>query len=102
MSKKGRRREQKRRTMVAAVRDGASMRSAAPAHDVSLSIVQWWLRRTGQLSLDQADRNDPIPKRRRRTQSEVIDPLHAESVVARTLRQGGLQESLGVSMDPSR
>ena len=61
--------------MVAAVRDGASMRSVARAQDVSLSTVQWWLRRAGPLPLDHVDWNDhpPIPKRRRRTQSEVED-----------------------------
>lgn len=61
--------------MVAAVRDGASMRSVARAHDVSLSTVQWWLRRAGQLPLDHVDWNDrpPIPGRSRRTQSVVED-----------------------------
>src|SRR4029453_13443508 len=61
--------------MVAAVREGDSMRSVARAHDVSLSTVQWWLRRAGQRPLDHVDWSDrpPIPKRRRRTQSEVED-----------------------------
>src|SRR5438876_10064411 len=51
------------------------MRSVARAHDVSLSSVQWWLRRAGQLPLDHVDwSNRPsIPKRRRRTPSEVED-----------------------------
>jgi hypothetical protein len=61
--------------MVAAVRAGASMRSVARAQDVSLSTVQWWLRRAGRRPLDEVDWSDhtPIPGRTRRTQSTVED-----------------------------
>jgi len=62
------------------------MRSVARAHDVSLSTVQWWLRRAGQRPLDHVDWSDrpPIPKRRRRTQSEVEDLV---VVVRRELKE---------------
>src|SRR4029453_16913302 len=72
--------------MVAAVREGDSMRSVARAHDVSLSTVQWGLRRAGQRPLDHVDWSDrpPIPKRRRRTQSEVEDLV---VVVRRELKE---------------
>jgi hypothetical protein len=61
--------------MVAAVREGASMRSVARAHDVTLATVQWWLRRAGDRSLDHVDWSDqpPIPRRSRRTQGAVED-----------------------------
>jgi putative transposase len=59
--------------MVTAVREGASMRSVARAHDVSLSTVQWWCRRTRGRPVDQADWSDqpPIAHRIRRTQDAV-------------------------------
>lgn len=61
--------------MVAAVREGASIRSVARAHDVSLATVQWWLRRAGDRPLDHVDWSDhpPIPGRSRRTQPAVED-----------------------------
>jgi putative transposase len=63
--------------MVAAVRDGASMRSVARAQKVSLATVQWWLRRAGQRSLEDVDWSDhaPIPGRTRRTESPVEDAV---------------------------
>ena len=63
--------------MVAAVRDGASMRSVARAQKVSLATVQWWLRRAGQRSLEDVDWSDhaPIPGRTRRTESSVEDAV---------------------------
>src|SRR6266849_2993976 len=61
--------------MVAAVREGGSMRSVARTHDVTLATVQWWLRRAGDRSLDHVDWSDqpPIPRRSRRTQGAVED-----------------------------
>ncbi len=61
--------------MVAAVREGASMRSVARAHDVTLATVQWWLRRAGDRPLAHVDWSDhpPIPGRSRRTQGAVED-----------------------------
>jgi len=61
--------------MVAAVREGASIRSVARAHDVSLATVQWWLRRARDRPLDHVDWSDhpPIPGRSRRTQPAVED-----------------------------
>ena len=65
--------------MVAAVRAGASMRSVARAHGVSLATVQWWLRRAGQRPLEEVDWSDhaPIPGRTRRTESPVEDAVLA-------------------------
>lgn len=61
--------------MVTAVREGGSLRSVARAHDVSLSTVQWWLRRAGRRAVDQVDWSDhpPIAHGIRRTQSAVED-----------------------------
>jgi transposase-like protein len=61
--------------MVTAVREGASVRAVARAHNVSLSTVQWWLRRAGRRLLDQVDWSDhpPIAHRIRRTPSKVED-----------------------------
>ena len=72
--------------MVAAVRDGASMRSVARAHDVSLATVQWWLRRAGQRPLEDVDWRDhaPIPGRTRRTESPVENSV---LVVRRELKE---------------
>jgi len=63
--------------MVAAVRDGASMRSVARAQKVSLATVQWWLRRAGPRSLEDVDWSDhaPIPGRTRRTEPPVEDAV---------------------------
>src|SRR5262245_5903498 len=65
--------------MVAAVRAGASMRSVARAHGVSLATVQWWLRRAGQQPLEEVDWTDhaPIPGRTRRTESPVEEAVLA-------------------------
>lgn len=59
--------------MVTAVREGTSMRSVARAHDVSLSTVQWWLRRARGRPVDHVDWSDrpPIARRIRRTQDAV-------------------------------
>ncbi len=64
-----------RRVFVAEVRSGASMRAAARTHHVSLSTVQWWCRRAGDLPLDDVDWRDrpPIAVRVQRTRSEVED-----------------------------
>src|SRR5881628_203954 len=61
--------------MIAEVRAGASMRAVARAHRVSLSTVQWWCRRAGDLSLDRVDWSDrsPIPRTVHRTESAVED-----------------------------
>ena len=63
MSKKGARREKGGGRWWQPFGDGASMRSVARAQEVSLSTVQWWWRRAGQLSLDDVDWSDhaPIP-----------------------------------------
>jgi transposase-like protein len=50
--------------MVVAVRNGASMRSVARTHHVSLSTVQWWLRRAGQLPLTTLSGTTILPSRR--------------------------------------
>lgn len=59
--------------MVTAVREGTSIRSVARAHDVSLSTVQWWLRRAQGRPVDHVDWSDrpPIARRIRRTQDAV-------------------------------
>jgi hypothetical protein len=59
--------------MIAAVRAGTSMRAVARAHGVSLSTVQWWARRAGELPLDQVDWSDrsPVPERIHRTEAAV-------------------------------
>jgi|SRR5262245_33014798 len=59
--------------MVTAVREGASLRSMARAHDVALSTVQWWLRRARGRAVDQADWSDhpPIARQIRRTPDVV-------------------------------
>jgi hypothetical protein len=61
--------------MVAKVRAGASMRAVARLHHVSLFTVQLWVRRAGDLSLDDVDWNDrsPIPTRNTRTKPAVED-----------------------------
>ncbi len=61
--------------MVAEVRAGASMRAVARAHAVSLSTVQWWARRAGDLALDRVDWSDrpPLAERIHRTDSAVED-----------------------------
>ena len=59
--------------MVTAVREGTSMRSVARAHDVSLSTVQWWLRRARGRPVDRVDWSDrpPVAHLIRRTQDAV-------------------------------
>ena len=49
------------------------MRAVGRAHDVSLSTVQWWCRRAGDLALDRVDWSDrsPIATRVHRTESAV-------------------------------
>ena len=61
--------------MVAEVRAGASMRSVARLHHVSLFTVQWWMRRAGELSLEQVNWSNrpPIPARDGRTAAAVED-----------------------------
>jgi hypothetical protein len=61
--------------MVAKVRAGASMRAVARLHRVSLSTVQWWARRAGDLALDKVDwgNRSPIPARNARTAAAVED-----------------------------
>jgi hypothetical protein len=61
--------------MIAAVRAGASMRAVARAQGVSLSTLQWWARRAGDLPLDQVDWSDrpPVPERIHRTEAAVED-----------------------------
>ncbi len=61
--------------MVAKVRAGASMRAVARLHRVSLSTVQWWVRRAGDLPLDKVDWDNrfPIPARNSRTAAAVED-----------------------------
>src|SRR5229473_1010402 len=51
------------------------MRAVARAHEVSLSTVQWWCRRAGDLALDRVDWRDrlPITARVRRTASAIVD-----------------------------
>jgi hypothetical protein len=61
--------------MVAKVRAGASMRAVARLHRVSLSTVQWWVQRAGDLPLDKVDwgNRSPIPARSARTAAVVED-----------------------------
>jgi hypothetical protein len=61
--------------MVAAVRAGTSMRSVAREHDVSLSTVQWWVRRAELIPLEQVDWGDhrPIPRTIHRTERAIED-----------------------------
>jgi hypothetical protein len=61
--------------MVAEVRAGASMRSVARRHHVSLFTVQLWVRRAGSLWLDDVDwsNRSPIPARNARTKPAVED-----------------------------
>ena len=72
--------------MVTAVREGASIRSVARAHEVSLSTVQWWLRRAGRGAVDHVDWSDhpPLAHRIRRTQPAVEDRV---LVLRRELKQ---------------
>ena len=72
--------------MVAEVRAGASMRTVARVHDVSLSTVQWWCRRAGALPLDHVDWSDrsPIPGKVHRTEAVVEDFM---LVLRRELRE---------------
>lgn len=59
--------------MVAQVRVGASMRSVARLHHVSLSTVQLWVGRAGDLSLDRVDWSDraPLPLHTQRSKPAV-------------------------------
>jgi hypothetical protein len=61
--------------MVAEVRAGASMRSVARLHQVSLFTVQWWMRRAGDLSLEDVDWSNrpPLPAKSGRTERAVED-----------------------------
>ncbi len=61
--------------MIAAVRAGSSMRAVARAHAVSLSTVQWWARRAGELALDRVDwsNRSPLAEKIQRTDSAVED-----------------------------
>jgi hypothetical protein len=51
------------------------MRAVARAHAVSLSIVQWWVRRAGDRALDQVEWDDrpPLAKQIHRTAAAVED-----------------------------
>jgi len=59
--------------MVAEVRGGTSMRAVARTHAVSLSTVQWWVRRAGDRALDEVDwcTRSPIPGTVHRTDTAV-------------------------------
>jgi hypothetical protein len=61
--------------MVAAVRQGTSMRSVARRYGVSLCIVRWWVRRAQGHPLERVDWSSrpPIPKRVHRTERAVED-----------------------------
>src|ERR671930_1482541 len=61
--------------MVAEVRDGASMRSVARRYGVSLSTVQWWIRRAGNRELSAVDwsTRSPVPERVHRTEAGMED-----------------------------
>ena len=61
--------------MVAKVRAGDAMRAVARLHRVSLSTVQWWVRRGGDLPLDKVDwsNRSPLPTRNARTTAAVED-----------------------------
>jgi len=61
--------------MVAEVRAGASMRSVARLHQVSLFTVQWWVRRAEELSLEDVDwsNRSPLPARSGRTEPAIED-----------------------------
>jgi transposase-like protein len=65
--------------MVTAVRAGTSMRSVAREHDVSLSTVQWWVRRAEGVPLERVDWGDrrPIPRTIHRTERAVEDVVLA-------------------------
>ena len=77
---------ERRRALVAAVRDGEAQRSVARRFSVGLATVQLWLRRAANQPLDRVDWGDrpPIAARVRRTPIEIED-LVLE--VRRTLRE---------------
>jgi hypothetical protein len=61
--------------MVVQVRAGKSMRSVAREHQISLSTVQWWMRRAADLPLERVDwRTHPsIATKIRRTDATIED-----------------------------
>src|SRR2546428_10548955 len=61
--------------MVVQVRAGTSMRSVARAHQISLSPVQWWMRRAADLPLERVDGkpHPPIATKIRRTDGTIED-----------------------------
>lgn len=63
--------------MVAVVRAGRSLRSVARLDQVSLSTVQWWLRRAGQLALARVDwsNRSPTPHKIRRTEAALEERI---------------------------
>lgn len=65
--------------MVAAVRRGTGMRAVARQFRVSLSVVQWWVRRALGRRLDRVDWADRSrrPHRTRRTPRTVEDRVLA-------------------------
>ena len=72
--------------MVAAVRRGGSMRSVARRYGVSLSTVQWWVKRASGRRLDRVDWRDRprIPRRVHRTPPEVEELVEATRSRLRT------------------
>jgi len=61
--------------MVVQVRAGKSMRSVAREHQISLSTVQWWMRRAADLPLERVDwkTHPPIATKIRRTDGTIED-----------------------------
>ena len=61
--------------MVVQVRAGKSMRSVAREHQISLSTVQWWMRRAADLPLERVDwkTHPPIATKIRRTDATIED-----------------------------
>jgi hypothetical protein len=61
--------------MVVQVRAGKSMRSVAGEHQISLSTVQWWMRRAADLPLGRVDwrTHPPIATKIRRTDATIED-----------------------------
>jgi hypothetical protein len=78
--------------MVAAVRRGRPMRAVARAFRVSLSLVQYWVRRAGRRRLDRVDWGDRSrrPHRTRRTPRALED--HVVTLRGRLKRESALGE----------
>jgi transposase-like protein len=87
--------------MVGQVRAGKSMRSVAREHQISLSTVQWWMRRAGDLPLERVDwkTHPPIATTIRRTDATIEDLVVS---LRRELKETSDLGEIWGSGDPSR